>query len=204
MTKKPAKSDSTKLSRIAAWVLTVAGGIGLFASFMLSLEEIHLLKNPGTSLNCDLNPLIGCGSILETWQSHVFFGISNQLLGLVAFSVVITLGVLLLARVELPKWIWRGLQLGAAGGVVFVLWFMYQSLFVLNHLCPYCMVTWAVTLAVAWYVTVRNIANNNCLIIKPGKLASFLTKHHLDIFIAVFVAIVAIILVRFREFFFGG
>ncbi len=192
------------LERISAYVLTVGGALGVFASLMLSIEEFHHLKNPSNPLSCDLNPLIGCGSILDTWQGHVFLGIPNQFLGLAAFSVLTAIGVFLLAKVKFPSWIWRGLQAGAVGGMLFVLWFMYESLFVLNHLCPYCMVTWVATVAVAWYITVRNVAAGNCMLIKPGKVADFITKHHADIIVGVYVFAVLGVLFRFRDFFFGS
>lgn len=185
-------------------ILTVTGAIGTFASLMLSIEEFKYLKNPGAALNCDLNPLIGCGSILNTWQGHVFLGVPNQFWGLAAFSVLTALGVLLLSKVQLPRWIWQGLQVGIIGGLLFVLWFMYQSVFVLNHLCPYCMVTWVVMLVAGWYVTIHNLREKNIPIAKTlAPAVRFVTKHHLDILITIFVLIIGGILLRFSDFFFG-
>jgi uncharacterized membrane protein len=169
---------------------------------MLSVEEIHHLKHPAQALACDINPLIGCGNILDTWQGHVLFGIPNQFFGIAACAVLITLGVLLFAGVKFPRWIWQGLQLGMVGGVLFVGWFMYQSLFVLNHLCPYCMVTWAAILPVAWYTTVYNLSEGN-LPAWFDRCKAFVTKHHVDVIVAVFVVIIGSILLRFRDFFFN-
>ena len=182
-------------------ILTITGAFGVFASFMLSIEEFTYLKNPGQSLNCDLNPLVGCGSILNTWQGHVFLGVPNQFWGLAAFSALTMLGVLLVSRVKIPRWIWQGLQIGMMGGVLFVFWFMFQSISVLKHLCPYCMLTWVVTLIAAWYTTVHNIKNKNFKIPnKLQKIADFAVKHHADIIIAVFVIIILTILTTFWDF----
>lgn len=190
------------LERLTAWVLTVTGGGGVFASLMLSIEEFHHLKHPAEKLACDLNPLIGCGNILDTWQGHVFLGIPNQFLGLAAFAALTTLGVLLLAGIRYPRWIWQGLQAGMIGGVIFVLWFMFESLFVLNHLCPYCMLTWVVTLAAAWYTTVYNIHAGIIRLPKQlTKAGNFIVRHHADILVSIYVAIAAGILIRFWEFF---
>jgi uncharacterized membrane protein len=197
-----AKKNKPNFERLVAWVLTISGTLGFAASLMLSIEEIHHLKHPTQALACDINPLIGCGSIMNTWQGHVFFGIPNQFFGLAACSVLITLGVLLLAKVKFPRWIWQGLQIGALGGVLFVGWFIYQSLFVLNHLCPYCMVTWTAILPVAWYVTVYNIHAGN-LPAWTNRFKAFVTKHHVDVIVGVFVVIIGSILFRFRDFFFG-
>lgn len=206
MTSKPSnqsvKKTNPNFERIVAWVLTISGTLGFIASLMLSIEEIHHLKHPAAALACDINPLIGCGSIMNTWQGHVLFGIPNQFFGLAACTVLITLGVLLLAGVKFPRWIWQGLQLGMIGGVAFVGWFIYQSLFVLNHLCPYCMVTWTAILPVAWYTTVYNLHMGN-LPAWADRFKTFAVRHHLDVIVSVFVLLIAGILFRFRDFFFG-
>lgn len=206
MKDKSAKSSITKRSgsfdRVVAWVLTISGSLGLIASFMLSIEEIHHLKHPGQALTCDINPLIGCGSIMDTWQGHVLFGIPNQFLGIAACSVLVTLGVLLLAGVKFPRWIWQGMQIGMLAGVVFVGWFIYQSLFVLNHLCPYCIVTWTAILPVAWYVTVYNLQVGN-LPKWTERFVSFATRHHVDVIVGIFVLLIGGTLLRFSDFFFG-
>lgn len=206
MTPKPSLTSTHKkqpnFERIVAWVLTISGTVGFIASLMLSLEEIHHLKHPAKALACDINPLIGCGSILDTWQGHVLLGIPNQLIGLAACSVLVTLGVLLLAGVKFPRWIWQGLQIGAIGGIVFVGWFMYQSLFVLNHLCPYCMMTWTAILPIAWYTTVYNLQAGH-LPTWTNRYTAFATKHHFDVIVGIFFASIGAILLRFRDFFFG-
>ena len=188
--------------RIVAWVLTGSGALGFIASLMLAIEQIRHLKNPSADLSCDINPLIGCGSIMDTWQGAVFFNIPNELIGLAACSVLVTLGVLLLAGVTFPRWIWQGLQLGMLAGVAFVGWFIYQSLFVLNHLCPYCMVTWTAILPVAWYVTVYNL-NAGHLPPWTDRFKRFAANHHVDVIVGVFVLLTGGILLRFSDFFFG-
>lgn len=196
-TKKP-----TNFERLTAWVLAITGVGGVFASLMLSIEEFQHLKHPTQKLACDLNPLVGCGNILDTWQGHVLLGIPNQFLGLIGFAALTTLGVLLLAGIKFPKWIWKGLQAGMVGGVIFVFWFMFESLFVLNHLCPYCMLTWVVTLAAAWYTTVYNIHTG--IIALPNNLkkaGNFAVRHHADILVTLYVVIAASILLRFWDFF---
>jgi uncharacterized membrane protein len=130
-----------------------SGLIGLFASIMLSIEEIEHLKNPQAQLGCDLNPIIGCGSILDTWQGHALLGVPNQFWGVAVFASIVTVGFAILAGAKLKRWFWIGLQVGVLMGFLFVLWFMGQSLFVLKHLCPYCMLTWAAILPVFWYTT---------------------------------------------------
>jgi uncharacterized membrane protein len=59
-------------------------------------------------------------------------------------AIVTTVGVVLLTGAGLPHWFWLGLQAGVTFGVVFVHWLIYQSLYVIGALCPYCMAAWAV------------------------------------------------------------
>lgn len=185
-------------TRRTAIVMVVTGALGLFASFMLSIEEFTRLKNPTDPLTCDLNPIVGCSSILDTWQGHVIFGIPNQFFGMMAFTAFLTFGVLMLSRVKFPRWIWQALQIGVIGGVFYVGWFVYQSLAVLNHLCPYCMLTWGTTLVAAWYVTLYNLAVGHIPeSLQVHKFADKLEKHHVDVIVAVVIVIVLLIAWRF-------
>ena len=36
-------------------------------------------------------------------------------------------------------------------------WLIFNSLYRIGALCPYCMVVWAVTIPLFWYVTLRNL-----------------------------------------------
>ena len=55
-------------------------------------------------------------------------------------------GVLAVAKVELPRWYWGGLAIGSLLGAAFVHWLIFQSLYRIGALCPYCMVVWTVTI----------------------------------------------------------
>lgn len=128
----------------ALWVL-VGGVIGLAAALTLTIEKIELLINPDYVPTCSINPVLSCGSVMITPQASVF-GFPNPLLGIVAFSVVVVTGVLAVAKVNLPRWYWAGLAVGTLLGAVFVHWLIFQSLYRIGALCPYCMVVWAVTI----------------------------------------------------------
>jgi uncharacterized membrane protein len=143
------------VNRLLAWVLAAGGFVGLVASFVLAVEKIALLENPFYVPTCSINPVLSCGSVMRTAQAELF-GFPNPLLGIAGFAVVTTLGVVLLAGVSLPRWVWLGLQVGVTGGVLFVHWLIFQSLYEIGALCPYCMVVWAVTVPIFWYTTLHN------------------------------------------------
>lgn len=141
--------------RELAWLLTVGGALGVWASVMLVLSTFTLLEDPDAALACDINPIVGCGSFVLSWQAAVF-GLPNAMIGMVAFAALTTVGVALLAGARPATWFWRALLAGSAGAVVWVLWFQYQALTQIRGLCPYCLVVWAVTIPVFVHVLARS------------------------------------------------
>ncbi|HYQ36078.1 MAG TPA: vitamin K epoxide reductase family protein, partial [Mycobacterium sp.] len=141
--------ESRPLARVpaaSAWWVLIAGVIGFVASMTLTVEKIELLLNPSYVPSCNINPIVSCGSVMVTPQASVL-GFPNPLLGLVGFTVVIVTGVLAVTKVPLPQWYWAGLTVGVLIGTVFVHWLIFQSLYRIGALCPYCMVVWAVTIS---------------------------------------------------------
>ncbi|WP_024801914.1 vitamin K epoxide reductase family protein [Nocardia sp. BMG51109] len=128
----------------SAWVLLIGGLAGWIASVTLTVERFKLFMDPDYRPSCSINPVLSCGSVMATDQASVF-GFPNPLIGIVGFSVVVTLGVLTVAGVQFPRWIWGGLWLGLILGMAFIGWLIFQSLYRINALCPYCMVVWAAT-----------------------------------------------------------
>ncbi len=139
------------------WLMSFGGALGLLAALDLNIERGKLLEDPNYITSCSFNPVVDCGVVATSPQASVF-GFSNTLLGVVAFSVVLTLGVLLLLGSRLPRGAWLGLNAGLALGVGFVHWLITQSVFQIGVLCPYCIVVWSVTIPLFWYVTLRNLS----------------------------------------------
>lgn len=143
-------------SRGLGWLLAIAGAIGMVSAAILIIEKINLLKDPGGTLACDINPIVGCGNVINTDQAAVF-GFPNPLIGVAGFAIVATLGVLMIARVALPAFVWLGLQAGALFGIGLITWLQYQSLYEINALCPWCMVVWAMMIPIFVWITARNL-----------------------------------------------
>ena len=130
---------------VAAWLVFLGGVVGLAASVTLTVEKIRLLADSGYVPSCNLNPVLSCGSVMATRQASEF-GFPNPILGIVGFTVVLVSGVLAVAKVPLPRWYWAGLTAGTLVGAGFVHWLIFQSLYRIGALCPYCMVVWSVTI----------------------------------------------------------
>jgi uncharacterized membrane protein len=150
--------DSPPRSRPVALAvfLIIAGALWLLAAFELSVEKVLVLADPEHVPNCNVGVLVGCTTNLESWQGSVF-GFPNPFIGLMAWPVVITIGVAILARAHFAHWFWIGFNAGVAGALVFVGWLIAQSIYVLDVLCPWCMLTWAVTIPAFWVVTLHNL-----------------------------------------------
>ena len=95
---------------------------------------------------------------MQTWQSSVF-GFPNMFIGIVAFAVIITVGMALLSGATFARWYWLGLQAGVTLGFVFVVWLWSQALYDIHILCPFCMVVWAAMIPLFVWVTVRNVVH---------------------------------------------
>jgi hypothetical protein len=66
------KSEQTKLQKYFPWLLTGGGLIGLLSAFVLMVEKIEVLKNPDYVPSCNINPILACGSVINTPQASVF------------------------------------------------------------------------------------------------------------------------------------
>jgi uncharacterized membrane protein len=137
--------------------LIVAGALGWWAAFSLTIDKILVLQNPQADLDCNFSLIVQCGKNLESWQGSVF-GFPNPLLGLGGFVAPIAVGVGLLAGARFARWFSIAFNVGIAGALAFVIWLISQSVFVLGTLCPWCMLVWSVTIPLFWAVTARNLA----------------------------------------------
>jgi len=46
-------------------------------------------------------------------------------------------------------------------------WLIFQSLYRIGALCPYCMVVWVVTITVFWNVTLHNLTREHLPVAAP-------------------------------------
>ena len=177
----------------AVWVL-IAGVVGLAAALTLTVEKIEILINPDYVPSCSINPVLSCGSVMITPQASAF-GFPNPLIGIVSFTVVVVTGVLAVAKVRLPRWYWGGLAIGTLLGVGFIHWLIFQSLYRIGALCPYCMVVWAVTIPLL--VVVSSIALQPQL---ENGVARFIYQWRWSLVTLWFTALILMILVRFWNY----
>lgn len=150
-------APARRLPLVFAIFLIVAGALGWWAAFSLTIDKILVLQNPQADLDCNFSLIVQCGKNLESWQGSVF-GFPNPLIGLGGFVAPIAVGVALLAGARFARWFWIAFNVGIAGALAFVIWLISQSIFVIGTLCPWCMLVWSVTIPLFWVVTSRNLA----------------------------------------------
>ena len=138
--------------------LIVAGVIGWIAAFALTLDKFQLLQDPNAQLGCNLSILVQCGVNLNSWQGAIL-GFPNPIIGLAAWIAPIAVGVAVLAGAQFARWFWVAFNIGFLGALGFVIWLISQSIFVLGTLCPWCMVTWSVTIPSFIAVTAFTLRN---------------------------------------------
>lgn len=185
-----------------ALTLVVGSVLGVFASFVLTMEKMHLLTNPDYVPSCSINPVIACSPIITSQEASAL-GFPNSIIGIFGFACVLTVGMALLAGMkDLKSWFWRALLAGTTFGMVAVLWLMYVALFDVGKLCMYCSLVWVVTIPI-FMTTLRW-----CLLKKaiklPIKVRNWIIENYLKIIILCYVVLFLTILFRFWDFWIQG
>lgn len=188
------------LQEALPYIMIVAGIIGLIASFALTYDKIQVLKDSTYHPACNINPIISCGSVMKTGQASLL-GVPNTIFGLMGFSALATLGVVVVAGAQLKRWLWVMVQLAATIGVIFMHYLFFQGVIRIGVVCPWCFLVWMITIPTFWYITLYNLREGNLKL--PGKVAglnSIIQKNHGNILIVWYLAILGILLVKFWYF----
>lgn len=184
-------------NRIVAWMLTVGGLISFVAAFTLTIERFELAENPQYVPSCSFNPVLSCGSVMATPQAALF-GFPNPMIGIAAFAVAVTFGLGLFAGARFAGWFWAGLQVGVTLGMIFICWLIYQSLYEIGALCPYCMVVWAMMIPIFVVVSVRNAHASG--LTSRSSVAALLARNHAVIITVGVLVVIALVGQRFWSY----
>ena len=202
--KKALNGDAAnkKTERTVFWIILVSALAALSAAFVLSLEKIHLLQNPDAILSCSINVVLNCSTVMQSWQSHVFFDIPNMYIGLMAFPVIVTVAVAGLWGAKFPKTFLVTANVGVLLGTIFSYWLFFNSLYVIQVLCPWCLiVTTSCTFMLAAF-THLNLKQDNFNFKKKvnEKIQKFLKAGFHQLVVASWlVLMVILVVVQFGE-----
>ncbi len=198
------------ITKTYPYLLIVGSLIGLLASFFLMLSTIELIKDPAAQVPCNLSPFVSCSGSATSWQGEVF-GFPNPLLGIASFSMLFAIGVMLFSGGRSRKPLWLLVNLGTLGSFIFIVWFIYQSMFRIGSLCIYCMITWIVTWPIFLYTTIWNFKENHfewngfkaSTQKKINRFFDIVSDYHVQILIVWYLAVIFLALFRFKDFFFS-
>ena len=150
----PQPATRTRPTVLAVWLI-IAGAIGWWAAFSLTMERLHLLDEPRCDRSLRLQPARAVhGKNLESWQGSVF-GFPNPILGLTGWVAPSWSASRSSPAPASPAGSGGSSRPASHVAFVFVIWLIGQSIFVLGTLCPWCMVTWVVTIPTFYAVTLH-------------------------------------------------
>ena len=180
-------------------VMLIGGTAALTAAFVLTLEKFHLYEDPDAVLSCSINLVLNCSTVMQSWQSSVF-GFPNMIIGLMAFSVVVTVAVAGLAGVKFPRWFLIATNIGYFLGLLFAYWLFFQSIYDIQVLCPWCLiVTTSMTLIFSSMLH-YNLKNNTFKLPRKAdkKVQRFLQGGFHQVIILSWIALmVALVVLKF-------
>jgi uncharacterized membrane protein len=187
------------LKQALPWILLIGGVIGYICSIIIMWDKVKLADNPNFSPSCDLNPIISCGNVMKSAQAHVF-SISNPFIGLGAFPAVAVVGGAMLAGARFKRWFWLTLWTVYVLGTAFAYWLLFESVYSIKALCPYCLTIDVVVTITLWYLTLYMIGQKHINLPRKGTVRAiydWIRRHHADILVVWFLIVIALILKHF-------
>lgn len=184
------------------YVLLVGGVAGIVASFALTYDKIQVLKDASYVPDCNINPILSCGSVMSSAQADVF-GVPNTIFGLVAFGMLIMFSLTLLAGATYKRWLWTAAQVMATVGMVFMHYLFFQGVYRIHAICPWCFLVWMVTIPTFMAITVHNIRAGHFggrLPAAVRQITGYVSNHSVDILVLWYLIIFAIIGTEFWYF----
>jgi len=186
------------------WIFTsmlVGAALSLLAAFVLSVESFHLAKNPDTSLSCSINVVLNCATVAKH-PSAEMFGFPNSYFGMIAEPIVITVAIAGLAGIRFPRKFMFAAQIGYTLGLLYALYLLSISYFVIQALCPWCLLVTLTTILVWFAITRYNIRQDNLFLPRniQKRLKGFIMKDYDKLVMSsLIVAIVAAIVVKYGD-----
>ena len=195
----------------AVWtygVMLFFSAVALVTSLILSAETLALAREPNKLLSCDFNSVVSCSRVAQTWQAEIVkFGelsFPNAFFGIAAESVFVTLAVIGMIRVRVPRWFAICTWLGGLCALAYAYWLFSQSMFVIHALCPWCIVLMFSTTMQFISLTHASVSSQK-LLVKRFSLVESYYRLRYDLLIDVLwiAVLVTLILSQYAKVIFG-
>lgn len=185
--------------------MLVGAIFSLVAAFVLSVEVISLANNPNASLSCSVNAVINCGTVAKH-PTNELFGFPNSFIGLMSEPVVITVAIAGLVGIKFPRRFMFTAQIFYTLGFMFAFYLFYVSMFIIQALCPWCLLVTLSTAFVFFSMTRYNIREGNLYLPHKieAKMKQWIEKDYdkLILFVVIFASI-AMIYLKYGKDLFG-
>ncbi len=183
------------------WTMLIAALAAFAAAFTLSVEKIHLLQNPDAVLSCSVNLVLNCAGVMQTWQASVL-GFPNSYIGVAGFAIVIAVAMGGLLGVKYSRSYLATAQVFYGLGLIFAYWLFFQSVYVIQVLCPWCLVVTFTTTLIFESLLYHNLRQNTFGLSKANnkKVQDFLDKQFDRVIVATWiVSMVLLIVLKFGD-----
>ena len=100
--------------------------------------------------------MLSCSAVAQTWQARIL-GFPNAFLGIFFEAVVLAISVAIFAGVKFPRWYMACTNLLYTIALFFAFWLFGQSYFIIQVLCPWCLLITLTTTLVFGGITRINI-----------------------------------------------
>jgi hypothetical protein len=203
-------ADTSSIERIRSYrktyiAMLISSTLSLIASLVLSYDAIKLAAEPKAKLSCDINALVSCGKVAKSWQSNLL-GFPNAFLGLMSEPVVMSVAIAGLGLVVFPKLFLKVAHVFYGLGLVFALWLLSQSFFVIKAFCPWCLLVTVSTITVFSTMTRINLLENTWGFSDDSyeKIVAFLNRGWgRVIYTAIYAALALAIIIKYGKVLFN-
>ena len=194
-----------KNTRDNRWIfatMLIGSMLSLLAAFVLSVEALQLAKNPNAALSCSVNVVLNCATVAKHPSAEAFGLFPNSFFGMIAEPVVITVAIAGLAGIKFPRRFMRWAQVGYTLGLAYALYLFSVSFFVIQALCPWCLLVTLTTILVWFSITRYNIREHNLPLPKSlqQKLNEFIKKDYDKVVMLGFIVLlIAAIILKYGD-----
>jgi uncharacterized membrane protein len=181
--------------------MLICGILAFLASFTLSVEKLEIIKNPDATLSCSVNLVLNCASVMKTPQASVF-GFPNSYLGIMGFAIVIAVAMGGLLGVRYTRSYLVTAQVFYGLGLIFAYWLFFQSVYVIQVLCPWCLVVTATTTIIFEVLLRYNLRENNFSLSRDRnkRIQAWLDKDYDKVIVAGWLVLLAVlVLIKFGD-----
>lgn len=184
------------------WWLMLGAAIPAFlAAMTLSIEKLEVIKNSDAILSCSINLVLNCASVMQTWQASLF-GFPNSFIGVFGFAIVIAVAIGGLLGVRYSRAYLATAQVFFGLGLLFAYWLFFQSVYVIQVLCPWCLVVTFTTTLIFESLLHYNLRQNVFGLEKKAnkRVQSFLDKQYDRLIVATWlVVMVLLVFIKFGD-----